>query len=148
MSHPQSRRINKLILRHAWLNLWDKHMTTGRINQVPTVGFITTDRERETVVVVVVVVERQYSSSQPASQPPHISSSPPPPPLLLLSHAFHTHRSTAPLRTHTQWLHVCTRCVHYGNMLHTHIHIHTRCPLYHHHLVRCGDIWENSASLV
>ena len=23
-----------LILRHAWLNLWDKHMTTGRINQV------------------------------------------------------------------------------------------------------------------
>ena len=24
----------KLILRHAWLNLWDKHMTTGRINQV------------------------------------------------------------------------------------------------------------------
>ena len=26
-----------LILRHAWLNLWDKHMTTGRINQVTTV---------------------------------------------------------------------------------------------------------------
>ena len=26
----------KLILRHAWLNLWDKHMTTGRINQVST----------------------------------------------------------------------------------------------------------------
>ena len=24
----------KFILRHAWLNLWDKHMTTGRINQV------------------------------------------------------------------------------------------------------------------
>ena len=23
-----------LILTHAWLNLWDKHMTTGRINQV------------------------------------------------------------------------------------------------------------------
>ena len=23
-----------LILRHAWLNLWDKRMTTGRINQV------------------------------------------------------------------------------------------------------------------
>jgi hypothetical protein len=40
MSHPQSRRINKLILRHAWLNLWDKHMTTGRINQVPTVLYI------------------------------------------------------------------------------------------------------------
>ena len=26
-----------LILRHAWLNLWDKHMTTGRINQVTIV---------------------------------------------------------------------------------------------------------------
>ena len=25
---------NLFILRHAWLNLWDKHMTTGRINQV------------------------------------------------------------------------------------------------------------------
>jgi hypothetical protein len=24
------------MLRHAWLNLWDKHMTTGRINQVCT----------------------------------------------------------------------------------------------------------------
>ena len=24
------------MLRHAWLNLWDKHMTTGRINQVTT----------------------------------------------------------------------------------------------------------------
>ena len=24
----------KLNLTHAWLNLWDKHMTTGRINQV------------------------------------------------------------------------------------------------------------------
>ena len=35
MSHSQFRsRI--LILRHAWLNLWDKHMTTGRINQVIT----------------------------------------------------------------------------------------------------------------
>ena len=28
-----------LILRHAWLNLWDKHMTTGRINQVTTIGY-------------------------------------------------------------------------------------------------------------
>ena len=27
-------RCTILILRHAWLNLWDKHMTTGRINQV------------------------------------------------------------------------------------------------------------------
>ena len=35
MSHSQFRS-KKLILRHAWLNLWDKHMTTGRINQVTT----------------------------------------------------------------------------------------------------------------
>ena len=29
-----------LKLRHAWLNLWDKHMTTGRINQVTCVGLV------------------------------------------------------------------------------------------------------------
>ena len=34
MSHSQFHRINWFILGHAWLNLWDKHMTTGRINQV------------------------------------------------------------------------------------------------------------------
>ena len=33
MSHSQFHGIDA-ILRHAWLNLWDKHMTTGRINQV------------------------------------------------------------------------------------------------------------------
>ena len=33
MSHSQFHCI-LFILRHAWLNLWDKHMTTGRINQV------------------------------------------------------------------------------------------------------------------
>ena len=40
MSHSQFHSINLFILRHAWLNLWDKHMTTGRINQVtiPTLG--------------------------------------------------------------------------------------------------------------
>ena len=36
MSHSQFHRINWFILGHAWLNLWDKHMTTGRINQVLT----------------------------------------------------------------------------------------------------------------
>ena len=36
MSHSQFHSINLFILRHAWLNLWDKHMTTGRINQVTT----------------------------------------------------------------------------------------------------------------
>ena len=34
MSHSQFHRIKWFILGHAWLNLWDKHMTTGRINQV------------------------------------------------------------------------------------------------------------------
>ena len=34
MSHSQFHSIETFILRHAWLNLWDKHMTTGRINQV------------------------------------------------------------------------------------------------------------------
>ena len=34
MSHSQLHSTNLFILRHAWLNLWDKHMTTGRINQV------------------------------------------------------------------------------------------------------------------
>ena len=33
MSHSQFRCII-LILRHAWLNLADKRMTTGRINQI------------------------------------------------------------------------------------------------------------------
>jgi hypothetical protein len=36
MSHSQFHSKNLFILRHAWLNLWDKHMTTGRINQVTT----------------------------------------------------------------------------------------------------------------
>ena len=34
MSCTQFHSIKLFILRHAWLNLWDKHMTTGRINQV------------------------------------------------------------------------------------------------------------------
>ena len=37
MSHPQFRSIRMLILRHAWLNLLDKHMTTGRINQITAI---------------------------------------------------------------------------------------------------------------
>ena len=37
MSHSQFHSTNLFILRHAWLNLWDKHMTTGRINQVTIV---------------------------------------------------------------------------------------------------------------
>lgn len=34
MSHLQFHYISSLILRHAWLNLWNKHITTGRINQI------------------------------------------------------------------------------------------------------------------
>ena len=37
MSCTQFHCIKMFILRHAWLNLWDKHMTTGRINQVTTI---------------------------------------------------------------------------------------------------------------
>ena len=40
MSHSQFHSTNLFILRHAWLNLWDKHMTTGRINQVTTIQFL------------------------------------------------------------------------------------------------------------
>ena len=36
MSRSQFYSTSLLILRHAWLNLLDKHMTTGRINQVTT----------------------------------------------------------------------------------------------------------------
>ena len=39
MSHSQFHSTKLFILRHAWLNLWDKHMTTGRINQVTTIRF-------------------------------------------------------------------------------------------------------------
>ena len=34
MSHSQFHSTRSLILRHAWLNLWDERMTTGRINQI------------------------------------------------------------------------------------------------------------------
>ena len=37
MSHSQFHSIKLFTLRHAWLNLWDKHMTTGRINQITIV---------------------------------------------------------------------------------------------------------------
>ena len=33
-NEPFAVSLIKFVLRHAWLNLWDKHMTTGRINQV------------------------------------------------------------------------------------------------------------------
>ena len=42
---------NRFILRHAWLNLWDERMTTGRINQVaifPRKGTAPTNAARTT----------------------------------------------------------------------------------------------------
>lgn len=38
MSHSQFHSTESFILRHAWLNLLDERMTTGRINQVATIG--------------------------------------------------------------------------------------------------------------
>jgi hypothetical protein len=35
-NEPSAVSIKYLILTHAWLNLWDERMTTGRINQVAT----------------------------------------------------------------------------------------------------------------
>ena len=40
MSHSQFHSMELFILRHAWLNLWDKHMTTGRINQVTLLKWV------------------------------------------------------------------------------------------------------------
>ena len=54
MSHSQFRS-KKLILRHAWLNLWDKHMTTGRINQV--------EYQVESIVDAPEVIRRKYPRS-------------------------------------------------------------------------------------
>ena len=34
MSRSQFHSIKLFILTHAWLNLWDERMTTGRINQI------------------------------------------------------------------------------------------------------------------
>ena len=45
MSHSQIC-YEELSLKHAWLNLWDKHMTTGRINQVLTLMSIPASRSR------------------------------------------------------------------------------------------------------
>ena len=40
MSHSQFHLYKQFILGHAWLNLLDKHMTTGRINQVTLVASV------------------------------------------------------------------------------------------------------------
>ena len=54
MSHSQFQS-RRFILRHAWLNLWDERMTTGRIDQVTMLLFsewlIHTTDKHFTVVV-------------------------------------------------------------------------------------------------
>ena len=44
MSHLQFQS-KRFILRHAWLNLWDERITTGRINQVAILFFSITSSE-------------------------------------------------------------------------------------------------------
>ena len=43
MSHSQFQS-KRFILRHAWLNLWDERITTGRINQVAILNIVQYDR--------------------------------------------------------------------------------------------------------
>ena len=50
MSHSQFHSIKLFTLRHAWLNLWDKHMTTGRINQI-TIVQRSPETQRDDVVL-------------------------------------------------------------------------------------------------
>ena len=45
MSHSQFHSKKEFILTHAWLNLWDKHMTTGRINQVAILRYTCNPKE-------------------------------------------------------------------------------------------------------
>ena len=40
MSRSQFHSIKLFILTHAWLNLWDERMTTGRINQVTIIWLV------------------------------------------------------------------------------------------------------------
>ena len=60
MSHSQFHSLDLFKLTHAWLNLWDKRMTTGRINQVTIVkSFVTssvffykkTKKKQQTLIV-------------------------------------------------------------------------------------------------
>ena len=65
-----------LILRHAWLNHWNKHMTTGRINQVSSLANTRNDLLQSTVKYS---VERRTSLEEgrsPPRQPMFNKSSP------------------------------------------------------------------------
>ena len=84
MSHSQFHSIRVLILRHAWLNLLDKHMTTGRINQVttlrttgpagrqtPTFGDPTQQRPVDLQNEIGVFPRKPYELRTRASRPPN-----------------------------------------------------------------------------
>ena len=61
----------RLMLRHAWLNLWDKHMTTGRINQI-SVDEHPYDRQgilRQTIFVVHIIFSVQRLSATLSRHP-------------------------------------------------------------------------------
>lgn len=52
MSRSQFYSIKLFILRHAWLNLSDKHMTTGRINQITTFAAETSSVQRKSLLQI------------------------------------------------------------------------------------------------
>ena len=56
MSHSQFHLYKQFILRHAWLNLLDKHMTTGRINQV---ALFTKDKSFNILLLFLFFLEKE-----------------------------------------------------------------------------------------
>ena len=77
MSCTQFHCIKMFILRHAWLNLWDKHMTTGRINQVTTIKWMLTMSTKCTGWVMMLVRAPHHTQHR-------------------LTHAKHSLTSTSP----------------------------------------------------
>ena len=77
MSHSQFHSTNLFILRHAWLNLWDKHMTTGRINQVTTFPTCCEEQQMSNQILgtaqrahlSLVGVRLWFDKSQPSEKP-------------------------------------------------------------------------------
>ena len=65
------------ILRHAWLNLWDERMTTGRINQVTT--FISPSSKMNTgatsnrlVKIFIIELNKRVHKCTKATRPPFV----------------------------------------------------------------------------
>ena len=73
MSHSQFHGI-LFILRHAWLNLWDKHMTTGRINQVTTLLAYSRHRSMVSLLRSQWIHKRQYGPPGEATTQVHSST--------------------------------------------------------------------------